>query len=422
VLSLNPDLKISFQKKMEKFFNFFILLACFSVSMPTAWMSFSTAMIIIFWLLTGNFKEKFKHINHNPVAISVLGLLFIYFFAMFYSTAEWSMRGIFFLKYFKLILIPILISTINSDALRKKALNAFLYGTFLLLFISYFKWLKIFPMDLGLHDIHDPLQGFTAFKNRIAHNIIMSFSMYLLLYRFSLEKTKTKWIYLALALLMLFDIIFLVNGRTGQLIAISLAVFFMFHRWGFKAFVYPVLISLLLLPFKEELRGIRPDRLLGTYSEIQNFSDNNQTSAGLRLEMYKNTLLLAFKSPWVGYGTGALKDEYRKAFEHTNIIVVDVPNPHNQYILTFFEVGLVGLLAFLNLFYQSYKIAFQFLKKEPMVAYSIFGLLITFMMGSLFNSLLLDASEGKFFCLLLGIMLSSYKSKKSCSFFYSRIN
>ncbi len=273
-------------------------------------------------------------------------------------------------------------------------------------------------MDLGLHDIHDPLQGFTAFKNRIAHNIIMSFSMYLLLYRFSLEKTKKKWVYLTLALLMLFDIIFLVNGRTGQLIAISLAVFFMFHRWGFKAFIYPILISLLLLPFKEELRSIKPDRLLGTYSEIQNFSDNNQTSAGLRLEMYKNTLLLAFKSPWVGYGTGALKDEYRKAVEHTNIVVVDVPNPHNQYILTFFEIGLIGLLAFFNIFYQSYKLAFQFLKKEPMVTYSIFGLLITFMMGSLFNSLLLDASEGKFFCLLLGIMLSASKMKKNSFIFF----
>jgi len=406
-------LKVSYVRNTEKMFNFFLVLACFSISLPTAWMSFSSAMLLLFWLLTGNFKDKLIRIKSNPLAVAVIYLLLIYLIGMFYSSADWSLRETFFLKYFKLILIPILISSVSSDALRKKALNAFLYGTFLLLFISYFKWLKIFPMDLGLHDIHDPLQGFTGFKNRIAHNIIISFSMLLMLYKFSSEKTRWRWLYLTLAFLMFFDIMFLVNGRTGQLTAIVLLLFFMLHRWSIKAFIYPIIVLLVLLPFKDQLNKIKPDRLLGTYSEIHDFSNNNQTSAGLRLEMYKNTLKLAFKSPLFGFGTGALKGEYRKAFEHTNIIVSDVPNPHNQYILTFFELGLFGLLAFLNIFYQSYKLAFQFLKKEPLIAYSIFGLLITFMMGSLFNSLLLDASEGKFFCLLLGIMLSACKVKKS---------
>jgi O-antigen ligase len=36
------------------------------------------------------------------------------------------------------------------------------------------------------------------------------------------------------------------------------------------------------------------------------------------------------------------------------------------------------------------------------------GLLLVMMIGCLFNSLLLDAGEGKFFCFMTGIILSSY--------------
>jgi O-antigen ligase len=41
------------------------------------------------------------------------------------------------------------------------------------------------------------------------------------------------------------------------------------------------------------------------------------------------------------------------------------------------------------------------------------GLLLVMMIGCLFNSLLLDAGEGKFFCFMTGIILSSYFPPKS---------
>jgi len=44
------------------------------------------------------------------------------------------------------------------------------------------------------------------------------------------------------------------------------------------------------------------------------------------------------------------------------------------------------------------------------------GLIILIFVGSLFNSLLLDATEGKFYCLLIGLLLSGYGGKKP-SFF-----
>jgi len=41
------------------------------------------------------------------------------------------------------------------------------------------------------------------------------------------------------------------------------------------------------------------------------------------------------------------------------------------------------------------------------------GLIMTITIGSLFNSLLLDATEGKFYCIFLGLILSGYLNHKS---------
>lgn len=92
------------------------------------------------------------------------------------------------MKYAKLLLIPIIISLMITKKIQRYSLNAFILGASLLLFISYFKWLNIIPIDLGLHDMPDNSQGYLAFKNRIAHNILMSFLMFVFFVRQSLKK------------------------------------------------------------------------------------------------------------------------------------------------------------------------------------------------------------------------------------------
>jgi O-antigen ligase len=39
------------------------------------------------------------------------------------------------------------------------------------------------------------------------------------------------------------------------------------------------------------------------------------------------------------------------------------------------------------------------------------GVVLTIAIGSMFNSLLLDATEGKFYCVLTGLLLSAYTKK-----------
>ena len=402
-----------FQNITNKFLNSLIIFACFSISMPTAWMSIASGLVLIFWIISGNFLGKLDRILMNPIALAACTLLLIYFFAMLYSSASMDMRFLFFLKYLKLLLIPIVISSIDSEKTKQKALQAFLFGIFILLGISYLKWLHILPIDIGIHDIASPGQGFTAFKNRIAHNILLSFAMYLMLVKSLSNKSKMKWVWLALAGLTFFNIMYLVTGRTGQIIALSLIIFFMFKRLGLKALLFFAGLGMILFVFKAYIPNpLMPERLRDTKDEVVNFSEKNPTSAGLRFEMYKNTLKLIQKSPLLGYGTGALKQEYAKFSETHDTVLKDIPNPHNQYLLTFFELGLIGFLFLLNVYYQIWRHSNDKFFKKNHNNEVIQALLITFMIGSLFNSLLLDATEGKFFCVLVGLLFSLYKHKE----------
>jgi O-antigen ligase len=156
-----------------------------------------------------------------------------------------------------------------------------------------------------------------------------------------------------------------------------------------------------------------PERLLGVNREISDHkSTENLTSAGIRLEMYRNTLLLIKKSPLIGYGTGALRFEYKKLVDSQDTLLKDVPNPHNQYLLTFFELGIFGLFILMGMFIRQWFFSnnSKFINKQN--SFYAKGLILTISIGSLFNSLLLDATEGKFYCILIGVLLSYNKKNE----------
>ena len=154
--------------------------------------------------------------------------------------------------------------------------------------------------------------------------------------------------------------------------------------------------------------------MMTTSQDLHEHQPNkNLTSSGIRMEMYKNTTALILKSPFVGYGTGSFKEEYRSYTATQDTLLKEVSNPHNQYLFTLFDLGLLGFFVLIYLFYQCWFVSQKAKMIEGIKAMDYMeGLLITIMVGSLFNSLILDATEGKFFCVMAGIILSGYARGK----------
>jgi O-antigen ligase len=374
-------------------------------------MSISMGLFVIIWVISGNYSEKFQLIRNHPAALISITLFCLYGLCMLYSSAPWDMRLTWWMKYHKLLYIPMIITVLSIEKYRRIALHAFLAGMLLVLVISYLKWIGIVPhKDIG--------QGYFVFKGRIAHNIFMAFSMYLMLHLAIKQTSNVKrWMWISLSILAALNILFLVNGRTGQVLMLILFIWFCWETWSIKSIKWLIALTLSISIIYTYAPATTNFRLTEIKQEINNHKTNEaRTSSGERLEFYKNALILIKQHPIIGAGTGSFEHEYQLIAEKQITHTTYVPNPHNEFLLTWQELGFIGLITLLAFFaihwITSYKIDSSQLNNEY-YSYALRGLVITISVGSLFNSLLLDAGEGKFYCVMAGVLLSAYKPKNN---------
>ena len=401
-------MKISLSKLAQMAALFLIVFSSFSINMRTAFLSISTGLLLICWLISGGYKYKFYIAKNNPAVIAAIFLLFLYGVGIIYSSADLQYAQNFFFKYNKLLLIPIVATTLTNEKFRHYAINAFLISTIIVLIISYLKLLGIYPhQDVG--------QGYIVFKNRISGSIIMSFGMYWMLLRAIYTKSSHRITWIVLSILAAGNVLFLVNGRTGMVILPLLALLFFYEVYGTRVLKYLLAIGIAVFLIAYNNPSLHQSRLFTIKDEISNSAARGEvTSAGQRVEFYKNTFKLISQHPIFGGGTGSMESEYSKISEAQRSLQKRVPNPHNQYLLTTQELGILGLIALLAFWFIPWRMSYQLKSLEQ--AKALRGLIITITIGSLFNSLLLDASEGKFYCLMAGILLSAFSPNQATKY------
>ena len=146
----------------------------------------------------------------------------------------------------------------------------------------------------------------------------------------------------------------------------------------------------------------------------QEISDHNlhgtKTSSGERMEFYRNTLTLVIQHPLLGAGTGSFNQEYSQLAKAEK--TSPTHNPHNEFLLTAQELGLVGFMVLLIFWFAHWRASFAL--NQWQWGYAMRGLVITLFIGSMFNSLLL-IREGKFYCVLAGVLLSAYVPSRKLS-------
>ena len=113
-----------------------------------------------------------------------------------------------------------------------------------------------------------------------------------------------------------------------------------------------------------------------------------------------------------GYGSGSYEQitkNYLDELKHknSNFTYEEFPNPHNQYLLFFFENGIIGLLIFLVFLYTIWRYA----TKLPFLWKNIAWVaLVGMMVNMLFNSTFMDFPTAIIFMPVVGF-LASYLPK-----------
>jgi len=372
----------------------------FSAITSTALSGVLMAVLLLAWLASGDWTEKVRRIRGNEAALAALGLLLLGILGALWSQGAHEDVLLFSNKYSKLLLIPVLVSVLIDPQDRQRGLAAMAIGLLLSLLLSY-------ALALGLLPSRWPLTGDltipSALKNYISHGIFMAYGVLLFsVFAWQAAAPGGRWLWGTLGALAAANV-FIVPARTAYLVLAALAVVALFHAWRWRGFAVATVLVAAAFAAAFALSPAFKHRLSLAATEFEQWRPNveNATSIGLRLNWYENTVKIIRDHPVLGVGTGGFPKVYHDRVGDTEGLATR--NPHNQYLLTTAELGLVGLGALMLLFYCHVRVSTRLDRPDRVLAN---GLLALMLVGCLFNSFLLDHNEGVFFCWLSGLLLA----------------
>lgn len=342
--------------------NHLLVLIAFFLPISAKTTGFFYALLLILFLFK---KEKFnaiKKIKDNAVAWSVIAYVMLYYFGILFaddinSAYHYAKKAAFLLN---IILIIIFL----QYKFIPRILTAYVLGVFVSELFSY-------SLAFGLLD--GPFFGshpFASFENpspfmfHIHYGFTLAFTAYLLLEIF---KRHVSFLYRLLTGLFLLSIsinLVLNVGRTGYvlyIIGIVLFIFFYYKKQSLKILPFALILISSIYFLAYQYSPIFKSRIDQTTSSIVDIYTHNayNSSIGLRLEKYSQSVDLFVKEPFFGYGTGqhlevAYQDAKEKKLWYANIIK-DQPTLDSEYLDILIQFGLFGLLIYLNIFYQAIK-------------------------------------------------------------------
>jgi O-antigen ligase len=122
---------------------------------------------------------------------------------------------------------------------------------------------------------------------------------------------------------------------------------------------------------------------------------------GNRLQFIKITGEMILEKPVIGHGIGSWLEQYpERALQAGADETHGMSTPHNDYLLYGAELGLIGVVGFLSVYFA---IAIQGLKQIPQHGLGLFLIAVTLLVGSMFNALLRDWKFGMPMMILLAI-------------------
>ena len=357
------------------------------------------------WLAAGTWRETWETLRVNAVAVWALFLFGMLALGALHGDLESSEAARYLGKYSDLLFIPVFAVLMRDAVQRRRALHAFAASLLAVLLLSY--WIAA-GLPAGRPLLGTP-DNPVVLKQYLTHGILMAYGAFLFA-RFALaaSSSRSRGLWTAASVAAAANALFLVQGRTGYIVlaALALCLGYAWLRWRGLAVATTTTAAMLAAlvvipgPFQERFGLTTAD---GSQSLAAQWA---RTSNAERLEMYGVTLEIIRDHPLLGVGTGSFPAAYAK--KNPGGAVAESRNPHNEYLLMAAQVGVGGLVLLLALFWSHWRIAARL--ATPLECDLARGLVLTIAIGCLFNSLLLDHTEGLLYAWLTGVLCGGLRS------------
>lgn len=303
-----------------------------------------TGLILILLLLEGGFAVKWSQLRQDP-----LFWIFQAFFWVVPLSLLWTedtQAGLKMAGRYAFFLLSPLYLLVARHELAPRCIAFFLAGCAMAETLAYYNWLQMlhFPdWPRGIR-VQKELEDTAPFIDHILYAPILAWAGYLAGQR-ALSRTGGPRIgYALLTAATLGNLVFS-GGRAGQLSFLVLLSVLMFQHFARRPVVAMLLSTTLvagIATVSYTSNDYLQQRVDAAAHEIAHHEELTNTSTGLRLRFYANSLRLFAEQPFLGVGAGDFEAEYTRVNERYSPNWVATNNPHNQYLFVLTTTGLLG--------------------------------------------------------------------------------
>lgn len=380
----------------------------FSIPVSVALDGALLAVVLLAYLATGRFRDKAAAIASNPVVGAALLLYGALLLGTLYGPADLREAGRYLSKYADLLCIPAL-AFFFSDA-RSRQLGLYAFGaavalTVLLSFLIALGWVPAEPFKA--HDYP------AVFKYQLTHSwlAVLGALLFALLARYA-ASAGLRATFVLLAALAAVNAVFFVPGRTAYVVLLALALYCAWAWRGWRGLAWALPATAVMAAAAFGVSDVVRERVETAIREYRAADaavvSDRISSIGVRLEFYRNSLAIVRDHPVAGVGTGGFVKAYEDKVRGTGMPAI--LNPHNEYLLIAAQLGAIGLALFLHLLWRQWRLAPRL--AAPLETHLARGLVIAFALGCLFNSFLLDHTEGLLYAWMTALLSGGLQSRQ----------
>ena len=343
---------------LDKTYQFLLIILAFLMPLTVFGANLIIVLICVLWLISGHYKYKFQQIISNKLMLASIIFFLLHLVGLIWTEdLSWGLHIVHKMWYF-IGLFPILFTIVRKDYI-KHYVFAFLIAIAITEVVSYLVWFEL-VVPFKNATVSNP----TPFMSHISYNPILAFAIYLVLHEIFFNKKITNFVfslYSFFAISMIINM-FITGGRAGQVAFFAMLVVLIIQILD-KQRIKSLITIFIVIPgiffTAYQASDLFQHRVNLAYNQALEYHPESNNSIGYRITFVRNSWDVIKENPIIGIGTGDFPMQYKKINQTNKTIIPNTNNPHNMFILILMELGVIGLISMLSIFYYQIKLSFN---------------------------------------------------------------
>jgi len=336
-------------------------------------------LLILYWLTDGNIRTKLRVAFSDSRTLLFSSFFLLYLLGLLYSS-NLSFAGRIMENKIPLVLFPAILSSIRLDQRTfQNILYTFVITTLIVALMGLGNSLYLFLQSGNPGFLYSDNLLLLTGGQAAYFSIYVNFSIVILVYLLAKQYDFKVPPYLVYLVIFFFYIMnFILASRISIIVLDVLTLGYVAYyikkeqKWKqgvIAAFLIVAMMVGIILIFPQTLNRFRSITNLEFNYDNPNpvnrfdmpVSDENWNGLTLRLAIWSCAFEVIENNWLIGVGSGDYKDELFKVYEKRNFVYAYERQygVHNQYIQTFINFGLIGLLVFLSMIFYPAWIAYK---------------------------------------------------------------